>query len=50
MKALLAFLIEAVCFVGILYYYVQNRKKEQARKAREEERAAQAEREDETLE
>jgi hypothetical protein len=50
MKALLAFLIEAVCFVGILYYYVQNRKKEQARKAREKERAAQAEREDETLE
>lgn len=34
MKALFAFLIELVCFVGILYYYVQNRKKERERKER----------------
>ena len=37
MKALAAFLIEAFCFVGILYYYLQNRKKEQAKKEAERE-------------
>lgn len=36
MKALLAFLIEAACFVGILYFYLQNRKKEQAKKEQEQ--------------
>ena len=36
MKALLAFLIEAACFVGILYFYLQNRKKEQAKKVQEQ--------------
>ena len=36
MKALLAFAIEAFCFAGILYYYIQNRKKEKAKKEAEE--------------
>ena len=35
MKALAAFLIEAACFAGILYFYLQNRKKEQAGKEAE---------------
>ncbi len=37
MKALLAFLIEAACFAGIVYFYIQSRKKEQAKKEREKE-------------
>ena len=36
MKAFFAFAIEAVCFSGILYYYIQNRKKEKAKKEAEE--------------
>lgn len=36
MKAIFAFAIEAVCFAGILYYYIQNRKKEKAKKEAEE--------------
>ena len=36
MKAFLAFAIEAFCFAGILYYYIQNRKKEKAKKEAEE--------------
>ena len=36
MKAFFAFAIEAFCFVGILYYYIQNRKKEKAKKEAEE--------------
>ena len=40
MKALLAFLIEAFCFVGILYFYIQNRKKEKAKKEAEEQKQA----------
>ena len=46
MKALAAFLIEAACFVGILYFYLQNRKKEQAKKESERE-AEQREADDE---
>ena len=40
MKALLAFLIEAFCFAGILYFYIQNRKKEKAKKEAEEQKQA----------
>ena len=36
MKAIFAFAIEAVCFAGILYYYIQNRQKEKAKKEAEE--------------
>ena len=35
MKALLAFLIEAGCFAGLVYFYIQNRKKEQAKREAE---------------
>ena len=35
MKAFLAFAIEAFCFVGILYFYIQNRKKEKAKKKKQ---------------
>ena len=40
MKAFLAFAIEAVCFAGILYYYIQNRKKEKAKKEADERKQA----------
>ena len=40
MKAFLAFAIEAFCFVGILYFYIQNRKKEKAKKEAEEKEKA----------
>ena len=36
MKAFLSFAIEAFCFAGILYFYIQNRKKEKAKKEAEE--------------
>lgn len=36
MKAFFAFAIEAFCFAGILYFYLQNRKKEKAKKEAEE--------------
>ena len=39
MKALLAFLIEAACFAGLVYFYIQNRRKEQAKKEAEREAA-----------
>ena len=32
MKALLAFLIEAGCFAGLVYFYIQHRQKEQAKR------------------
>ena len=49
MKAFLAFAIEFACFCGIIYFYIQNRKKEQARREREEARLAEKQ-EDESLE
>ena len=36
MRALLAFLIEAACFAGLVYFYLQNRKKEKAKREAEE--------------
>ena len=47
MKAFLAFAIEAFCFVGILYFYIQNRKKEKAKKEAEEQNQALEDLEDE---
>ncbi len=46
MKALLAFLLEAACFAGIVYFYIQNRKKEQAKREAEEKRKSLEDRKD----
>ena len=40
MKAFLAFAIEFACFCGIIYFYIQNRKKEKAKKEAEEQKQA----------
>ena len=46
MKAILALLIESACFVGILYYYIQNRSKEKAKKQAQEQRRTAQENDD----